>query len=178
MPIDMKEMIAQAAKRLVMEQNRKKLTVKDIVEECRITRQAFYYHFEDIPALFRWMMEKDMKRLLEELREHQDTERRIKEFFLLAITARPYVKKGMETNYGEEFERLLSQCAYALFEQVVETENLYQGYSRAEIKVFLRYHSRALFGILQEWSEEDDADIDRIVHCVYLLLAGKVSPGL
>ena len=35
-----------------MEKNKKKLTVKDIVDECQITRQAFYYHFEDIPELF------------------------------------------------------------------------------------------------------------------------------
>ena len=52
MPTDMKETIAEAAKRLLMEKHVKKLTVKDIVEECQITRQAFYYHFEDIPDLF------------------------------------------------------------------------------------------------------------------------------
>lgn len=40
MPMDMKEIIAEAAKRLLMEQNAKKLTVKDIVEECQITRNA------------------------------------------------------------------------------------------------------------------------------------------
>ena len=41
MPMDMKEIIAEAAKKLLMEQNAKKLTVKDIVEECQITRQPF-----------------------------------------------------------------------------------------------------------------------------------------
>ena len=34
MPMDMKEIIAEAAKKLLMERNAKKLTVKDIVEEC------------------------------------------------------------------------------------------------------------------------------------------------
>ena len=50
MPLDMKDNIAEAARRLLMENNVKKLTVKDIVEECQITRQTFYYHFRDIPA--------------------------------------------------------------------------------------------------------------------------------
>ena len=27
------------------------ITVKDIVEECGINRNSFYYHFEDLPAL-------------------------------------------------------------------------------------------------------------------------------
>ena len=45
MPVDMKETIAEAARTLLMEKRKKKLTVKDIVDECSITRQAFYYHF-------------------------------------------------------------------------------------------------------------------------------------
>jgi len=49
MAIDMKKTIAEAASNLLFEKKVKKLTVKDIVEECHITRQAFYYHFEDIP---------------------------------------------------------------------------------------------------------------------------------
>ena len=47
----MKKTIAEAASNLLFEKKVKKLTVKDIVEECHITRQAFYYHFEDIPDL-------------------------------------------------------------------------------------------------------------------------------
>ena len=41
----MKEIIAEAARKLILEKKVKKLTVKDTVEECQITRQAFYYHF-------------------------------------------------------------------------------------------------------------------------------------
>lgn len=64
MPVDMKETIAEAARTLLMEKRKKKLTVKDIVDECSITRQAFYYHFEDIPELFRWIIERDTEKLL------------------------------------------------------------------------------------------------------------------
>ena len=52
--MDMKEIITEAARKLVLEKKVKKLTVKDIVEECQITRQAFYYHFEGIPDLIQW----------------------------------------------------------------------------------------------------------------------------
>ena len=36
MPVDMKETIAEAARTLLMEKRKKKLTVKDIVDECSI----------------------------------------------------------------------------------------------------------------------------------------------
>ena len=41
MPADMKAIISQAAVRLIQKGNRKRITVKDIVEECHITRQTF-----------------------------------------------------------------------------------------------------------------------------------------
>ena len=44
----MKETIAQAAKTLLMEKGVKKLTVKDIVGECQITRQAVSYTHLDV----------------------------------------------------------------------------------------------------------------------------------
>ena len=48
MPVDMKKLIAEAVHTLLIEKKVKKLTVKDIIEECHMTRQSFYYHFEDI----------------------------------------------------------------------------------------------------------------------------------
>ena len=74
MAADMKESIAQAAKALLLESGIKKLTVKEIVEKCQITRQAFYYHFEDIPALVRWILEQDTKHAMQEFQNLDDGE--------------------------------------------------------------------------------------------------------
>jgi AcrR family transcriptional regulator len=176
MPVDMKEKIAEAARKLVMEKNVKKLTVKDIVEECNITRQAFYYHFEDIPALFRWILEKDTERLFNEVRAQADPEQGLRYFFKMAVNVAPYVRRGMESGYRYELEHMLTQYLYRFFEKVIEEENLYQGSSYYEIRLIMRYHSQAVMGILREWTEEDTKNLDRIVHEVYLLMAGKVTP--
>lgn len=176
MPVDMKETIAEAAKKLLMEKNKKKLTVKDIVEECQITRQAFYYHFEDIPELFQWALEKDTKKMLREVWDREDKEQGLRYFFLVAINSAPFVKKGMESNYRNELERLLTRCIYDFFEKIVEAGNLYPSFSRSEVKLILRYHSQAVIGILREWTEEDTKNLDQIVHEIYLLMSGKISP--
>ena len=67
--MDMKEIIAEAARKLILEKKVKKLTVKDIVEECQITRQAFYYHFEGIPDMIQWSIKQGTRRLLEACKE-------------------------------------------------------------------------------------------------------------
>ena len=174
--MDMKEIIAEAARKLILEKKVKKLTVKDIVEECQITRQAFYYHFEGIPDLIQWSMKQGTRRLLEESREQGGAEAALKYLFVFAINAMPEVRKGIESNYGKELEQTLVQGAYELFESIVEEENLYQNYSRQELKLILRYHSRAILGLFQDWTPEDTKNLDVIVHEVYLLVMGKIVP--
>lgn len=173
---DMKETIAQAAKTILLERNVKKLTVKDIVEECQITRQAFYYHFEDIPALFRWILERDTQRTLLEARALGNGEARLRCLFITAINALPYMKKGMESNYREELELLLAQYLQRLFEQVCDAEGLYQTCTRFEVKLILRYHSQAILGLLRNWTEEDTKNLDQIVHIAYRLMTEGISP--
>ncbi len=176
MPVDMKETIAEAARTLLMEKNKKKLTVKDIVDECKITRQAFYYHFADIPELLRWILERETEKMLKDSQALGDPEQILRYFFLKAINVLPYVKKGMQSNYRDELERLLTQNIYNLFEQVIDSGNLYRNNTRLEVKLILRYHSQAILGILREWTDEDTNNLDTIVRQVYLLMTGKTSP--
>lgn len=172
--MDMKEVIAGAARKLILEKKVKKLTVKDIVEECQITRQAFYYHFEGIPDLIQWSIGKGVDRLLEETRQQDGPEAALKYLFVFAINAMPDVRRGVESNYGKEVEQTLRRGTYELFEKIVEEENLYQNYGRQELKLLLRYHSSAILGLLQDWAPEDTKNLDGIVHEVYQIMVGKV----
>lgn len=134
----------------------KKLTVKDIVEECHITRQSFYYHFEDIPGLLQWILEQGTEKMLQEARMKKGIEEALQYFFLVAINAKPYVQKTMQTNYGDEIERLLKQQLYKMFERLAEEQNLYPNLSRAELKWVLPQMQTAaaagdrVFDFLQE----------------------------
>ncbi len=176
MAVDMKEMIADAAKKLLFQKHNKKLTVKDIVEECHITRQAFYYHFEDIPDLLRWSMERQYQKFLEECLALEDTEDAFRYFFRMAASAKPYVDRGLQSNYGEELEQMLSRFITAVFEQVVERKNLFEGCSRSELKLVLRYHTGAIMGLLRDWTEEDTKNLDQVVHQVLRLIRGEIRP--
>ena len=176
MPADIKVAIAEAAVRLLMEKHMRKLTVKDIVEECQISRQAFYYHFADIPELFRWMLEQYGQRVMREIREQADAEQGLHHFFVVAIHAMPLVRRGMATNYGAELEQLLNTTVLSFFEQAVEADDLYPTCTRAEVKILMRYHAQAVLGLLRGWTDEDTRNLDQIVHLIYLTLVGKLSP--
>ncbi|MBE5774619.1 MAG: TetR family transcriptional regulator, partial [Clostridiales bacterium] len=51
---------------LIEKRSLDKITVKDLVEECGISRQTFYYHFQDLFDVVEWMMERILERKIEE----------------------------------------------------------------------------------------------------------------
>ena len=172
----MKQTIAQAAMTLLVKKGVKKLTVKDIVEECHITRQAFYYHFEDIPELFRWTIERQTGQMLKEVLSKGTAQDGLRCFFVMATSLLPYVKRGMDSNYRSELEQLLLQYMQQFFAQAAEVSHSYTACSASERKLILRYHSHAVLGLLSEWTQEDSEHLDEIVRTVYGLMTEGSPP--
>lgn len=176
MPADMKETIAQAARTLLMTHRVKKLTVKDLVEQCHITRQTFYYHFADIPELFRWMLERQTEQMLREIQSKGDPEEGLRYFFAMASQLAPHIQRGMDSSYRAELEPMLRQYLQRFFFLLAENRQYYAQCSVAEVKIISRYHSLAVLGLLQEWTPQDAEQLDQIVHIVYHLMTDGIPP--
>lgn len=174
MPTDMKKTIAEAVLTLLIERHVKKLTVKDIVEECHITRQAFYYHFEGIPELLRWMIDGYFERVIEETRAQEDGEAALRCFFIMAINSAPYVEHGIKSNYGEDLKQLLYQSFQRYFTLASQWKNFYPNCTHAQLQIILRYHCQAIMGLLETWTEEDTQQVDQIVHTVYHIMTADI----
>ena len=54
-----KTMIAASLKKFMAKKALGKITVSEIVADCNINRKTFYYHFEDIYDLLKWMLEQE-----------------------------------------------------------------------------------------------------------------------
>ena len=52
-----KRALAASLMKLLKERSLDNITVKDIVEDCEVNRQTFYYHFQDIYDLLFWVFE-------------------------------------------------------------------------------------------------------------------------
>lgn len=49
--------LSKALKKLLEKKPLNKITVADIIKECNVNRNTFYYHFSDIYDLFQWTLE-------------------------------------------------------------------------------------------------------------------------
>ena len=85
--------------------------------------------------MFRWIMEKDSKRLMEQCLAQEDEESALKYLLTVAIGLRPYVEIGVQTNYGKELAQLLIEFIYGFFEQLMERTGRYAHLSYSERKI-------------------------------------------
>lgn len=60
-----KQAICAALKELMAQKPLERITVSEIMDRCGMVRQHFYYHFEDIYDLVRWMFQEEAVSLLE-----------------------------------------------------------------------------------------------------------------
>ena len=168
MPIDMKAAICRSASELLTKKRTKKLTVKDIVEECGITRQTFYYHFQDIPDLICQMMEQGSKELLENCLAQPTLEDKIRYLLSVALNAHPLIQRTISTSYQSELEPLLLEQFYSFFDQLTNesasSSLVSDSLTASQRKLLLRYHSLAFLGLVRTWSKDDSAHMDEIVH--------------
>ncbi len=57
--LNTKKTIAASLKKFMEKKPLSKITVSEIVADCKINRKTFYYHFENIQDLLKWMLEQE-----------------------------------------------------------------------------------------------------------------------
>ena len=67
-PSETKHLMAQALKKLIKDRPFSKITVQDIVDECNINRNTFYYHFENNYDLLYFTYSQEVQNIAESFR--------------------------------------------------------------------------------------------------------------
>ena len=173
--VSTKQALAKGLKATLEHKSLDRVTVGDITTFCGLNRQTFYYHFEDIPHLLRWIMDSDSEKLISQCMNQENREEGLRHFIVTLLNLKPYVKYDMSAAQRLEVERIMEDCFLRFFERAVDEMGLYQNYNRKDQELILRYHSRAVMGLLRSWTPEDAADLDHMVHMLHLLLTGDIA---
>lgn len=65
-----KKAIEESLRKLLKEKPLDEITVKDLVEDCGISRQTFYYHFQDIYGVVEWRFQRVTQELLNQMQDN------------------------------------------------------------------------------------------------------------
>ena len=72
-----KKKLAESLKTHLKKKTFSKITVSEIITDCGVNRKTFYYHFENIYELLKWMFEKEAINVVKEIVAIEDYEQAI-----------------------------------------------------------------------------------------------------
>ncbi len=151
-----KHALAAALKELMAQRPIDKITIHDITERCGIRRQNFYYHFEDVYDLMRWMFQEEAVSLL---RQHEGTLlwqegllqlfRYIEENKAVCLCAlrsvgREHLKRFFETDIHAIIHRTVEQLGH-------EVGAISAGVTESDVELVTHFYVVALTGMLESW---------------------------
>lgn len=175
----MKDKFAEVLKEMLVNKTLDKITIKDIVSQCGVSRQAFYYYFDDIYDIVEWIFLQETEKALNEYSDIDTWQfgyrlllKWIKKNQMLVINT----YKSIQREYVENF---MNHILYQYIFRVVEEQA--QGFNITDSqKIFVaRFYTLAFNAISLEWIRNGMVDeAEDIVNQVEILVKGDFKKAL
>ncbi len=145
-----KKALCTALKELMRHKPFSKITVSELIRECNINRKTFYYHFEDIYALLKWMLEQETFEVVKQFNLLVD----YKDAFLFVINyveQNSYFLNCIYDSIGrDQMKRFFCQDFVGLIENlIISTEKSLDMHISDELRFFLcNLYTEGIAGML------------------------------
>ena len=175
MPNFTRRAIKESFLKLLNQRPLNQITVKDIVEDCGINRNSFYYHFSDLPALVEEIMAERVSAIVENhptVDSVQEGADAIVEFVMHNKRAIYHIYNSVSRDV---FERhLMEVCRYVV---TTYLDGMLEEVEEADRDAILRFHRCACFGSVIDWlnggMKDDVSDYFRRIRQLRLGLPEK-----
>ena len=162
-----KKAIKESFVKLLNEKPLSKISVKDIVEECGINRNSFYYHFQDIPALLEEIIPEQAEDLINSYPEIDSLEEGMEVATDFAIKNKMAVYHIYNSVNRDMYEQYTMRLCRHVVTRYLEVAFKDADVSQDDKDVAIRLISSSLFGLIYDWlnsgmNEERPADIKRV----------------
>lgn len=171
--------IIKAFKLLLDEKPMTKITVKDVVEQCGINRNTFYYHFQDIPTLFQRMMEEKAEELIENHYQPDEPIECIRPLIQYGVRNRRAILHVYRYVPRETFLSYLNRIVSHFMQEYFASATEGASVAASKIQDLAHFYKCAITGILLEWLDAGlSEEIPQVVERLCVLLKGSTKAAL
>ena len=165
--------------RLLNERPLDKITIKDIVDDCGISRNTFYYHFQDIYDLVEWSCLEDARKALEEKKTHDTWQQGFIQIFKAVQENKPFIMNVYHCVDREQVEKYLKPLTDNLLMGVIDEESVDMKVREEDKKFIARVYSYSFIGLMLDWIKDDMKEApEKIVHRFALVIQDSLKMAL
>lgn len=175
-----KKMFADALKQSLKKKPLSKISVSEIVADCGVNRKTFYYHFENINDLLKWILRQEAVEVVKELDLAKDYEKSIL-FVIDYFNNNEEILKNIHSIGESELRQFFYTDLIEIINSIIENAERAAGISvSSDFKAFLsKFYTEALFGMMQEWiTDKPVRNKEKTAQYIQLVLRSSITNSL
>lgn len=146
-----KHALEASLKAMMLKKPLDKITIRDLTDDCGISRMAFYYHFKDIYDLVEWSCIEDASQALQGKKTCDTWQEGLLQIFEVVLENKPFILNAYRCISRDQMEQFLFHLTYGLLRGVVDEQS--QGVAICEeYKTFIaEFYKYSFVGIMLDW---------------------------
>lgn len=174
-----KKALAASLKKLMEHSTLDKITVKDVVKDCGVNRQTFYYHFQDIYDLLGWIYRTEALASIADFRSYETWQQGFLMIFHYISKNKDFCISSFRSLGREHLERFLYDITFDLLMNVVNELSKDTTVGEEEKRFIANFYSYGFIGLLMVWlSKGMKEDPDKIVDDLNKLIEGDIKRAM
>lgn len=178
-PHPTKKALEESLKNMLLKKPLDKITIRDITNDCGISRMAFYYHFHDIYDLIEWACLENTTALLNDRPFSADWQTELTQVFEAMMVNRPFVLNAAHSLERVRMEYFIHQLVSELLRRAVDEKSSAGAVDDPDKAFIIDFFTYSIGGVLLSWIEDGmDADYEDLVRRMSLLMQDAVCQAL
>jgi probable dihydroxyacetone kinase regulator len=174
-----KQALANSLKKLMNRTSLEKITVIDIVTDCGVNRQTFYYHFQDIYDLLGWIYKTEAIDSIAEYKSYHTWQQGFLKIFHYVSDNKGFCLNTIYSLGRDHLDRFLYQVTFDLLMGVIEEVAAGADVPPEDKKFMADFYSFAFIGILISWLKTGaEEKPEHIIENISRLIEGDIVKTL
>ena len=176
---NMKEQFADVLMEMLELKTLDKITIKDIVTKCGVSRQAFYYYFNDIYDIVEWIFLTAAENILKEFSDIDSWQFGYRSLMFWSKNHKALVINSYKSIQREYIENFMTTVLYRYIVKVVESQAVDMDVTPTQKEFISKYFTLAFVSISLDWIRRGMIEEpDDIVNQIEILVKGDFRKAL
>ena len=174
-----KKALEASLKKLMLKKPLDKITIRDITDDCGISRMTFYYHFQDIYDLVEWCCIEDATAALQGKKTCDTWNEGLVQIFEAVLENKAFILNAYRCISRDQIERYLYRLTYELIRGVVDEKAAGLPISEEDKAFIADFYKYNFVGIMLDWIRQGmREDYQEIVDKTALTLHGNIGNSI
>ncbi|MGB8456054.1 MAG: TetR/AcrR family transcriptional regulator C-terminal domain-containing protein [Anaerocolumna sp.] len=171
--------LAASLKKFLNHKTLDKISVKEIVGDCGVNRQTFYYHFQDIYGLVEWIFITEGMKILDGKKTYDSWQEGFLQVFYYVEENKLLVINTFHSIGRDHLERFLYNEVYKLLIDVVDEQAQGMKVSEENKNFIADFYKYAFVGVMLDWIRNGmKEDPKEIIDKISKLITGDIYKAL